>query len=112
MLCAERQAPPASICALLVSCPRRIAGLKTGESSVLVSGADFYSNPRPSPDGTKLAWVRSGPRACELLHAIQAVLCENTFARALQALCPYVSSQGCRLVQAQVLHSKKTGAAR
>lgn len=96
--------------ALLMSCTHRIAGLKTGESSVLVSGANFYSNPRPSPDGTKLAWVRSGPRACELLHAIQPVLL-GVFARALQTLCPHVSSQGCRLIQAQELHSKKAGAA-
>ncbi len=27
------------------------------EPRVIVSGADFYSNPRPSPDGTRLAWL-------------------------------------------------------
>ncbi|KAK9844215.1 hypothetical protein WJX81_008232 [Elliptochloris bilobata] len=32
--------------------------LATGESSVLASGADFYSNPRLSPDGSKLTWVQ------------------------------------------------------
>ncbi|CAL8470722.1 g10264 [Coccomyxa elongata] len=31
--------------------------LSGGESSVLVSGSDFYSSPRVSPDGSKLAWV-------------------------------------------------------
>ena len=34
------------------------AALATGESSVLVSGADFYSSPRLSLDGSRLAWVR------------------------------------------------------
>lgn len=34
------------------------AALATGESSVLASGADFYSSPRLSLDGSKLAWVR------------------------------------------------------
>ena len=35
-----------------------IAGidLDSGEISVLVGGADFYSNPRLSPDGSKLSW--------------------------------------------------------
>ena len=83
-LCAECQAPQAlpcpagEVCSLhcrfedrQVKRARCIAGLKTGVSSVLVTGADFYSNPRPSPDGTKLAWVRSCPRAHELLHAVQ-----------------------------------------
>jgi dipeptidyl aminopeptidase/acylaminoacyl peptidase len=28
-----------------------------GEPRVLVTGSDFYSFPRPSPDGTKLAWT-------------------------------------------------------
>ena len=28
-----------------------------GKVSVLVSGNDFYSSPRLSPDGTKLAWL-------------------------------------------------------
>ena len=28
-----------------------------GEVQVLVSGADFYSTPRPSPDGSRLAWL-------------------------------------------------------
>lgn len=31
--------------------------LETGESTVLVSGNDFYSSPRLSPDGSKLAWL-------------------------------------------------------
>jgi dipeptidyl aminopeptidase/acylaminoacyl peptidase len=31
--------------------------LKSGEQSVLVSGSDFYSTPRLSPDGTRLAWL-------------------------------------------------------
>lgn len=30
---------------------------KTGESTVLVSGNDFYSTPRVSPDGSQLAWL-------------------------------------------------------
>lgn len=33
------------------------AALSGGESSVLVGGNDFYSSPRVSPDGSKLAWV-------------------------------------------------------
>ena len=41
---------------------------------MLVSGADFYSTPRPSPDGTKLAWVHPGPAACKLSHAVRFVL--------------------------------------
>jgi dipeptidyl aminopeptidase/acylaminoacyl peptidase len=28
-----------------------------GESNVLVEGRDFFSSPRPSPDGTRLAWL-------------------------------------------------------
>ena len=31
--------------------------LESGEERVLVSGADFYSSPRPSPDGKRLAWL-------------------------------------------------------
>ena len=31
--------------------------LKNGENHVLVSGNDFYSNPRLSPDGRRLAWM-------------------------------------------------------
>jgi dipeptidyl aminopeptidase/acylaminoacyl peptidase len=31
--------------------------LETGESIVLVSGNDFYSSPRLSPDGNRLAWL-------------------------------------------------------
>jgi dipeptidyl aminopeptidase/acylaminoacyl peptidase len=31
--------------------------LNSGEQSVLVSGSDFYSTPRLSPDGTRLAWL-------------------------------------------------------
>ena len=31
--------------------------LANGEETVLVSGSDFYSNPRLSPDGTQLAWL-------------------------------------------------------
>ena len=31
--------------------------LTNGEETVLVSGNDFYSNPRLSPDGSKLAWL-------------------------------------------------------
>jgi dipeptidyl aminopeptidase/acylaminoacyl peptidase len=31
--------------------------LETGETVVLVSGSDFYSSPRLSPDGTQLAWL-------------------------------------------------------
>ncbi|MGF1479527.1 MAG: prolyl oligopeptidase family serine peptidase [Cyanophyceae cyanobacterium] len=31
--------------------------LKTGAVTVLVSGSDFYSSPRMSPDGTQLAWL-------------------------------------------------------
>ena len=53
---------------------------------MLVSGADFYSNPRLSPDGTKLAWVRSGPRAYGLLRAIQSVRLGD-YVNALQAWC-------------------------
>ncbi|MGD2247125.1 MAG: S9 family peptidase [Candidatus Methanofastidiosia archaeon] len=34
----------------------RIDG-KTGESTVLISGNDFYSTPRVSPDGSYLAWL-------------------------------------------------------
>jgi dipeptidyl aminopeptidase/acylaminoacyl peptidase len=29
----------------------------SGDMSVLTSGRDFYSNPRPSPDGTRLLWL-------------------------------------------------------
>jgi dipeptidyl aminopeptidase/acylaminoacyl peptidase len=32
--------------------------LASGEVTVLVDGADFYSSPRLSPDGTQLAWLR------------------------------------------------------
>src|SRR5919199_583976 len=31
--------------------------LASGQRQVLVSRADFYSNPRPSPDGRRLAWL-------------------------------------------------------
>jgi len=31
--------------------------LEDGEESVLASGNDFYSSPRPSPDGRRLAWL-------------------------------------------------------
>jgi dipeptidyl aminopeptidase/acylaminoacyl peptidase len=31
--------------------------LATGEVATLISGSDFYSSPRLSPDGTKLAWL-------------------------------------------------------
>ncbi len=31
--------------------------LDSGNSRVLVSGSDFYSNPRLSPDGSRLAWL-------------------------------------------------------
>ncbi|HAC62229.1 MAG TPA: peptidase [Cyanothece sp. UBA12306] len=31
--------------------------LNTGNLNTLVSGADFYSSPRLSPDGTELAWI-------------------------------------------------------
>ena len=31
--------------------------LDSGDSRVLVSGKDFYSNPRLSPDGSRLAWL-------------------------------------------------------
>lgn len=31
--------------------------LATGKQTILVQGNDFYSNPRISPDGTKLAWL-------------------------------------------------------
>jgi dipeptidyl aminopeptidase/acylaminoacyl peptidase len=31
---------------------------KGGEGDILVSGADFYSNPRVSPDGTFLCWLQ------------------------------------------------------
>jgi dipeptidyl aminopeptidase/acylaminoacyl peptidase len=39
--------------------PNRIVAvdLRTGDISVLVEGADFYSNPRISPDGRQLAWL-------------------------------------------------------
>ena len=30
---------------------------EAGEGEVLVSGNDFYSSPRLSPDGTRLAWL-------------------------------------------------------
>ena len=32
-------------------------GLEDGAERVLVSGNDFYSSPRPSPDGESLAWI-------------------------------------------------------
>ncbi len=32
-------------------------GLETGEERVLASGNDFYSSPRMSPDGRRLAWL-------------------------------------------------------
>ncbi|HUS22808.1 MAG TPA: S9 family peptidase [Aeromicrobium sp.] len=31
--------------------------LESGEATTLASGYDFYSTPRPSPDGSKLAWL-------------------------------------------------------
>lgn len=31
--------------------------MKSGSEQVLISGNDFYSNPRVSPDGSKLAWL-------------------------------------------------------
>ena len=31
--------------------------LESGETEVLRGGADFFSNPRPSPDGSRLAWL-------------------------------------------------------
>ena len=31
--------------------------LDTGEISIVINGADFYSNPRLSPDGSKLSWL-------------------------------------------------------
>ena len=31
--------------------------LASGEETVIVSGSDFYSNPRLNPDGTQLAWL-------------------------------------------------------
>jgi dipeptidyl aminopeptidase/acylaminoacyl peptidase len=31
--------------------------LENGDETVLVSGNDFYSSPRPSPDGGRLAWL-------------------------------------------------------
>ncbi|MBE9118577.1 S9 family peptidase [Lusitaniella coriacea LEGE 07157] len=31
--------------------------LNSGEVEILASGSDFYSSPRLSPDGTKLAWI-------------------------------------------------------
>jgi len=31
--------------------------LANGDSDVLVSGSDFYSSPRLSPDGSRLAWL-------------------------------------------------------
>ncbi len=31
--------------------------LGSGEETILVSGSDFYSNPRLNPDGTQLAWL-------------------------------------------------------
>ncbi len=31
--------------------------INTGDVNTLVSGADFYSSPRLSPDGTQLAWI-------------------------------------------------------
>lgn len=31
--------------------------LDAGEQQILVAGSDFYSSPRLSPDGTKLAWI-------------------------------------------------------
>lgn len=37
--------------------PGCLAGLSDGQSTVLVGGNDFYSSPRVSPDGSKLAWV-------------------------------------------------------
>lgn len=40
-------------CIVCVAC----ADIESGKTTVLVSGADFYSNPRLSQDGTKLAWV-------------------------------------------------------
>ena len=33
------------------------AALSSGESTVLAGGNDFYSNPRISRDGARLAWV-------------------------------------------------------
>jgi len=30
---------------------------ESGDETVLVSGADFYANPRLSPDGTRLCWI-------------------------------------------------------
>jgi dipeptidyl aminopeptidase/acylaminoacyl peptidase len=35
-----------------------LAAEPAGEPEVLVEGADFFAAPRPSPDGTRLAWLR------------------------------------------------------
>ena len=43
---------------------------------MLVSGADFYMAPRVSPEGGKLAWVRSVPlHASALLDCHPPVCC-------------------------------------
>lgn len=34
------------------------AGKEAGDGDVLISGCTFYSNPRVSPDGSKLAWLQ------------------------------------------------------
>ncbi|HZP13963.1 MAG TPA: S9 family peptidase [Nevskiaceae bacterium] len=41
----------------IVAIPLQGVGLKA-DPQVLASGADFYSNPRLSPDGTRLAWLQ------------------------------------------------------
>lgn len=42
---------------------------------MLVSGADFYMAPRFSPDGSKLAWVRSMPLHASALFDCHPPVC-------------------------------------
>jgi len=49
---------PDKVLTSLVTIDTRIDGEENGRVSILISGADFYSNPRFNEDGTLLAWCQ------------------------------------------------------
>ncbi len=53
----HRDRPPTDPQAAIVALDLNPADAASNAGAVLVQGADFYSSPRPSPDGTRLAWL-------------------------------------------------------